>query len=54
MAAVTDKEFDNEVPEVPSPSAGKVQNVFGRQAEPESGYNGSELASIERVEKVYK
>jgi hypothetical protein len=54
MAAVTDKELDNRVHEVQSPSAGKVQNVFGRQAELESSYNGSELASILRVEKVYK
>ena len=54
MAAVIDKEFDNGIHEVPSRTAGKGEDVMGRQAELESGNRESELASIERVEMVYR
>ena len=54
MAAVTDKEIDDRVHNMPSPTGRKGQNVFGGQAELESSYQESELASIERVERVYK
>ena len=54
MAAVMDKEFENGIHEVPSRTVGKAENVMGMQTELESGHHISELASIERVERVYR
>jgi hypothetical protein len=54
MAAAMDKEFDSGIHEVPSRTVRKGEDVMGRQTELESGQHGSELASIERVERVYR
>jgi hypothetical protein len=48
-----DKELDNGIHEVPSRTVAKGEDVMGRQTELESGHHASELASIERVERVY-
>ncbi len=47
MAAVTDNDVDNGIRD-------KRENVLGGQTELESGQYGSELADIERVERVYR
>jgi len=49
MTAVVDKEFESGIHEV-----GKGEDVMGRQTELESGQHEADLASIERVERVYR
>jgi hypothetical protein len=54
MAAVGEEKFDGGIDDRPAQDVSKVGNGVGRQIELESGHNETEIASIEKVERVYK
>lgn len=54
MAAVDKKIFDDSIHDIPAQTVSKMGNGTGWQAELEPGPNETELASIERVERVYR